>query len=168
MKPINMSNFRGRQKAGVDYSVALRDQLPLLIQDKAMSMREISNATDRNFETVRTIFAKLHGKQIYIAGWRRSAQGPIVALLRWGSQPDVPKPPPLTSAEKSSKYRASESGHATAKMSSIKWRQSERGKARQDAYNETRKARYRARIQAKKTAHAELKMRDPLLAAIMG
>ena len=98
---INMTNFQGRKAPGRDYSTALRDMLPSLLS-VPMSKKEIAKATERDYETVSHLFAKIRDG-VHVAGWRRGRDGPIEALWLYGPGEDAPKPAPLTSAEKSAR-----------------------------------------------------------------
>lgn len=165
---IDMTNFRGKRKAGVNYSVALRDLLPGLIGEKPMSKREISAATGRNFETLTRLFAKLHSTQIHIAGWRRGRSGNPTALWLIGPGDDVPMPTALTNAEKSKRYRSTDHGREMNRRATLKWKQSPAANDYKARYNERRKARYHAIKIVRETAHQTLASIDPLMAAIMG
>lgn len=162
-------NFGGRRRAGVDYSNSLRDMLPGLIGpgQKPKSKREIAAATGRNFETVTRLFERIRS-DVHVADWRRGRTGAPTALWLLGPGDDVPIPPPMTSAEKSRRYRANPIGKATARAASDKWKKSEQGRAYEKAYNKVRLAKYHAKQEAKRTAYRALRQADPLMAAIMG
>lgn len=164
MQPVDMSNFRGRRKAGVDYSRALRDWLPELISEKPMSKREIAQATGRNFETVTRLFQKLDG-QIHIAGWRSGSVGEPTALWLLGPGENAPRPAPMTTAEKSRRYRETENGRATNKAAAKAWRKSPNGLAYRRRYYHRKIRSDSAKAKQAYKAMAEI---DPLMAAIMG
>ena len=167
MKPVDMTNFRGRRKAGVDYSRALRDWLPELIGTTPKSKREIAEATGRNFETVTRLFEKIRS-EIHIAGWRRGEVGEPTALWLLGAGKDAARPAAKTSSEKSKKYRSTARGKAISRSASDRWKQSEAGRQYQQAYNQRRMERYYQKQAERQRAYAVLKSVDPLLAAIMG
>ena len=44
--------------------------------------------------------------EIHVVRWARGRQGPAMPVYRWGAGEDAPKLPPLSSSEKSSRWRA--------------------------------------------------------------
>lgn len=167
MKPIDMRKFGGHKASGRDYSVALRDMLPQIIATEAKSRFEIAAAAQRDHESVRRVMAKLRD-QVHIAGWRRGKCGPIEALWLWGPGEDAPYPGPMSSAEKSRKYRATERGSMVNRAAARNWYNSEAGKQYRMEDAIRKKARRRIMKAAVERAYLEIKSRDPLLAAIMG
>lgn len=98
---------------------------------------------------------------VFIESWDCQPKGPRVPRYRIGTQPDAPKPPKLTSTEKSRRYRATENGRKVARECEKRWCASERGKE----YNA---ARSKANYAKKKYLRLGLEKFDPLMAAIMG
>ena len=170
MKTIDMTNFKGRKKEGRDYSIALRDMLPQHIGEgmEPKTKQELAKLTGRSFETLTRLFKKIHGTGIHIAGWQRGTSGEPAAMWILGPGEDVPRPGPMSSAEKNKRYRATEHGWKTSRQASDNWKKSERGQEYLAKYNQRRLERYHARNAIKRNAYAVLKQADPLLAAIMG
>jgi hypothetical protein len=158
---IDMTNFCGKQTSGRDYSVALRDLLPVLIGTTPMTMFQIAEAAGRDHETVRRIIGKVRN-QVHIASWSMVYQHPT-ALYKWGSEPDAPRPVPLSKAEKSRIYRATEYGRKTHIESTARWKNSPAGAE----YRKRRLALIKEKRQREKKAQEVLKQIDPLMAAFI-
>lgn len=157
---IDMTNFKGRKKAGRDYSTALRDKLPAIIGKTPKSKQEIAAAAERDHETVSRLFDKIRS-QIHIAGWKRGENGPIEALWLLGPGEDAPKPAPFTSAEKSARWRNTPHGKAMARKAAKRWRRSEGGRDWIRSYGVAKYAQ-------RKYETGGIAAIDPLLALIMG
>lgn len=105
---IEMDGYNGHRKEGVDYSVALRDQMKVIIQRQGMTYYEIARRADRLHSTVVTVVKKLkRDGLLHIDGWRKTPgrTGPMEALFIWGPGKDAAKPARDTSAEKCQRYR---------------------------------------------------------------
>jgi len=159
---INMTNFAGHKTKGRDYSTALRDMLPEIIGTTPMTMRQIASAAGRDHETVRDIIGKIRS-QVHIAAWSMEVYQHPTALYKWGSAPDAPRPVPLSKAERSKAYRATEYGRKTSVEATIRWRNSPAGAE----YRKRRLALIKAKRQREKRAQALLKQIDPLMAAFI-
>jgi hypothetical protein len=158
---IDMTNFAGKQTSGRDYSVALRDLLPVLIGTTPMTMHQIADAAGRDHETVRRIIGKVRG-QVHIAAWSMVYQHPT-ALYKWGSDPDAPRPVSPSTAERSKIYRSTEYGRMSSISATIRWKQSPAGAE----YRKRRLALIKAKRQREKKAQEVLKQIDPLMAAFI-
>lgn len=158
---IDMTNFRGKMKEGVDYSTALRDLLPTLIGKAPKSMFEIAEASGRSHETVRRVMGKLVG-QIHVHEWRRYKTG-WEALYLWGGGENAPKPPALTCAEKCRKYRSTEHGKRVADQATLRWKSSPAAAE----YHKRRRKKIKDAKDRKKKAIQAMAAIDPLLAAVM-
>lgn len=158
---IDMTNFCGKQAAGRDYSVALRDLLPVLIGTTPMTLHQIADAAGRDHETVRRIIGKVRN-QVHIAAWAMVYQHPT-AIYKWGSAPDAPRPVPPSTAERSKVYRGTEYGKKSSIEATIRWRNSPAGAE----YRKRRLALIKAKRQREKMAQEVLKQIDPLMAAFI-
>ena len=158
---INMTNFAAHKTKGRDYSTALRDMLPEIIGTTPKTMHQIAETSGRDHETVRRIIGKVRN-QVHISAWSMAYQHPT-ALYKWGSAPDAPRPVPLSKAERSKAYRATEYGRKTSVEATIRWRNSPAGAE----YRKRRLALIKAKRQREKRAQALLKQLDPLMAAFI-
>jgi len=154
-------NFHGFKKAGRDYTYTLPSILPNIIGEKAKSIAEIASEAGRSDDAAGR--AITHCRQdVHIESWRRTKVG-WVPLYLWGRGEDAAKPPPLTSAEKSRIYRASEHGRIASAAACHAYQLSPAGaEYRKRRYQKIKQARDR-----KRQAHAMLKEIDPLLAAFI-
>ena len=153
-----MTNFAAHKTKGRDYSTALRDMLPEIIGTTPMTMHQIASAAGRNHETVRSIIGKVRS-QVHVAAWSMEVYQHPTALYKWGSAPDAPRPVPLSKAERSKAYRATEYGRKT----SVEATNSPAGAE----YRKRRLALIKAKRQREKRAQALLKQIDPLMAAFI-
>lgn len=158
---ISMTNFAGKQKNGRDYSVALRDLLPTIIGSTPMTMRQIEKVSGRDHETVRRIIGKVR-HMVHIAAWTR-VHHTRTPLYLWGAGEDAPRPRPLTCAEKSRRYRATESGWKISREATMRWKKTPAAAE----YQKRRDAKIKAARQREKRAQALLKQLDPLMAAFI-
>ena len=103
--------YSTRPVAGRDYAVPLRDILPTLLVDRAMTVAQISIAADREEQSVRHVIKRLHERnEVHIASWQRNAKGPNTAAYKLGPGTDAKRPPRVSHAKKSKKWRNSSEG----------------------------------------------------------
>lgn len=86
-------------------------KLPILIHSlyEGASIPELSTSTGLTRKTIQRIIDSLRKppfKTLYISSYDLSPRGaPLVPIYTIGIKPDVPKPKPLTEAERAKKYR---------------------------------------------------------------
>lgn len=129
-----------------DYSYTAAEMLPLVLL-APMTLTQLAERIGRDRATVRRAVQKAKAAgQVHCCGWRREkrASGEPVAVFVWGPGDDAPRPKPLTSSQKTARWRRSKSGR--------EWG---------ERYNGARRVR-------RLFERAGVAAIDPLLAAVMG
>lgn len=104
-------NYHTRPVAGRDYSTPLRDLIPTLITNQALTVAQIAIAADREMQSVRNVIKRLHKHHmVHIVGWKTNPHGPKTAQYRYGPGPDAKRPPIVSHAKKSKRWRNSPDG----------------------------------------------------------
>jgi len=130
--------------------LTLRESVPKLITDKAMSTADIAATLGVNESSVRVVLwmMKNDGVQMHIKRWRRSTRGPMKPIWIMGEGKDATKPTKLTPAQKCKR-----------------WRNTKEGNERRKEYAR----HYHSKVASQKRyATKGVAGIDPLLAAIMG
>lgn len=130
--------------------VTLRESIPQLIADKAMTADEIAQIVGATESSVRVVLWKMKGEGIpmYVKRWRRSNRGPMAPLWIMGEGKDAEKPTKYTPAQKCKR-----------------WRKTKEGSERRKEYAR----HYHARVSSRNAYSTKgIAGIDPLLAAIMG
>lgn len=89
-------------------TVAAMLRIQQMLQAKAHTYDDIQAATKLNHWVVAPYIQELRSfKAVYVAGWAPARNGAlIVPRFAWGNKPDVPRPSPLTAAQRMAKSRA--------------------------------------------------------------
>ena len=108
---MDQVNYHTHPVAGRDYSTPLRTLLSTLIAEQAMTVAQIAIAADREMQTVRRIIRSMHNKsEVYIASWQHNVKGPHTAAYMLGPGTDAKRPPIVSHAKKSKRWRNSTDG----------------------------------------------------------
>lgn len=130
--------------------VTLRESIPQLIAETAMSADEIAQIVGATESSVRVVMWKMQreGIPMHIKRWKRSTRGPMKPLWIMGEGKDAAKPTKYTPAQKCKR-----------------WRKTKEGSERRKEYAR----HYHSKVASQKAYAAKgVAGIDPLLAAIMG
>lgn len=109
------TSIGGKQRPDRDYTRALSDLLPEIIEKKAKTVSEIADEAGRAEQTVSQLIRSLRDKggKLHVKGWQRGITGgKITARYLWGPGEDAKRLKPLTRAEITKRYQKTDKGRA--------------------------------------------------------
>ena len=162
MEKTNMPHYGGKRIEGFDYSRPARELILESIAHISKTNKEVAEHIGRRQSSVIIVMNTLYKEGlVYLARWKRGKSGPISPCYRIGNKTDAQRPLPLTTAEKSARYRSTEHGMQVSIAARDAYQHSEHGMEKRTAYNKA----YYARNKAKSKGLIGI---DPLMAMIYG